>query len=159
MSPPRRNQGGLKIAAAIRFFGNPAWPGQPSTSVMTATWDASDVIQWLAVSLHRRGTEAQLPAQIHGTGHPNMKDLLTRIACFAVLTLIAWTPAATAQQIRPNAITSSAAAGGVVDPKALSDTSNFVIGVGDILSISFWREQTMSGVPSCGLTERSRFRF
>ena len=68
-----------------------------------------------------------------------MKDLVVRVGCVAVLCQGLLTPAA-AQQVRPPA--NATAAGIVADPVL---PLKFIIGVGDVLAVTFWRDERLSG--------------
>jgi polysaccharide export outer membrane protein len=69
-----------------------------------------------------------------------MKDLLIRVAWVAVL--LPGLPASTAaQQLRQSGPANSSAAGTVADSGL---PARFVIGVGDVLAITFWRDEKLS---------------
>lgn len=70
-----------------------------------------------------------------------MKDLLIRASCIAVAAqLLMGSVGASAQQVQPGLANRAAATtvGTPLPPK-------YVIGVGDVLAITFWREQALSG--------------
>lgn len=69
-----------------------------------------------------------------------MKDFLVRVVWVAVFLQALPAPAA-AQQLRQSGPANSSAAGTVMDPTL---PARFVIGVGDVLAITFWRDEKLS---------------
>ena len=70
-----------------------------------------------------------------------MKVLLLRTTCAVIVCQVLWAHAA-AQQVRQPALTSAEGVAGTAVAKL---PPQFVIGIGDVLSVTFWREQTLSG--------------
>jgi polysaccharide biosynthesis/export protein len=76
-----------------------------------------------------------------GFGSILMKEIIIRAAGLAAFCAALWTPVA-GQQLRPSDAPAGGASGTSVAPGA---AANYVIGVGDVLTITFWRDQRMSG--------------
>jgi protein involved in polysaccharide export with SLBB domain len=70
-----------------------------------------------------------------------MKSLYIRAACVAALCHGLLAPV-TAQQIRQSGPANATVAATAVEPAL---PTSFVIGVGDVLGVTFWRDQRMSG--------------
>jgi polysaccharide export outer membrane protein len=70
-----------------------------------------------------------------------MKETVVRAACVAALCTPMWMSVG-AQQLRPSDAPAGRASGIAVETGA---PANYVIGVGDVLTVTFWRDQRMSG--------------
>jgi polysaccharide export outer membrane protein len=70
-----------------------------------------------------------------------MKRVVVRTACAAMLCAVMWVSLA-GQQLRPSGVPPSDVTKAAIGSAALS---KYVIGVGDVLTVTFWRDQRLSG--------------
>ena len=70
-----------------------------------------------------------------------MKEIIVRTTSVAAFCAALWMPAA-GQQLRPSDAPAGGGSGTAVAP---ASSANYVIGVGDVLTVTFWRDQRMSG--------------
>lgn len=70
-----------------------------------------------------------------------MKEIIVRATSVAAFCAALWMPAA-GQQLRPSDAAAGAPSGSAAESAA---TAKYVIGVGDVLTVTFWRDQRMSG--------------
>jgi polysaccharide export outer membrane protein len=70
-----------------------------------------------------------------------MKEIIVRATSVAALCAALWMPAA-GQQLRPS---DAPAGGGSATAVPPASSAGYVIGVGDVLTVTFWRDQRMSG--------------